>query len=465
MLRRLLPKLRAYLSLRHTTWWESERFFLVLMIYGIFLGLLFTFYIPPFQKADELTHFFRTMSITQGRLICPQQNGLFHNPLPRSLEQYPYSTSIISDVDYSTRKDLNGKVDLAFQQRYACALPFVPYVPSGMLLTPLVWLQASPVFIFYAGRIINLFFGLVILAVAFKIVPTKLRLLPASVFLLPMTWHQLSSFSKDSLHISFGILTLCWLLAFLQVGKKITRWEMVAFISSLFMTIIARPQYLPLVLLVFMIPRQKIARLRTTMLKQFAKVVLAMVMAGLVGLSLKLDLYSVDASKIGATPNYEISNSDLQILYLVNHPDKFLTVPYYTFVHHGQFFFQSLVASFGSLDIFVDWFVYAIFIIILSQIIFKIQTHLQPLSHLQLGMLSSCIVGCVFAILLAMYLYSTKVGNFLVDGLQGRYFIVLVPLVLWWMAELRRRAPRAFDGFWLVMVVISVLKVTLSWYR
>jgi uncharacterized membrane protein len=450
-----LSKIRKYVFTPEVFWWESHRFSLVLASYALGLGLFFTFLIPPFFKADELAHFFRTISITQGRLICPKPGGIFSNPLPSAVEKYPYRTPLVLD---------ERAADFRHNQRVACTLPFLPYLPAGILLTPLVWLQADPEVLFYGGRLINLLLGLGVMVYALKITPSKLRLLPASIFLLPMTWHQMSSLSKDSLQIAFGTLTLSLILRFLNKPKSISRSEIILLIASLGLSIIARPQYLPLVLLVFMIPRQHLKRTPNKGFPLVGKLLLTALLTTMIALSLKFDLYSVDASKYGRTPDYAISNADAQVQYLSTHPQALVTVPYYTLVHHGQFIFQTMIGSFGSIDIFLDWFVYALFIILFAQICAKIQALIPPLNGWQLSILTLATWGSLLGVLLAMYLYATRVGNFLVDGLQGRYFIVLLPFTLWWLAELRRRWRRVFDGILLLVVVLSVLKVTVGWY-
>ncbi len=459
-------------------WWETAAFTKVLAIYAFILGILFTFWIPPFTKPDETSHFFRTISITQGEFICSTKDGVLLLDIPDYLTKYP--VTVAKNIDSTNRpliRPTTTAKTVLQQQRVACTLPFLSYISTGIVLAPFVWLHASPEFIFYFGRLLNFFTAFALLFYAFSLTPKKLRLIPASVFLLPMTWHQASSFNKEHLHIGFGLLAICLLLSFLSKKSVITYKQIGLFILSLFMTIIARPQYAPLILLAYMIPREKIHRdfsffERFTFWKSKKSIavpsvgrllVIAAVIAA-IGLSLRLNFYSVSAEKLGEKPQYELADADKQLEYLISHPDAWVTLPYYTFLHRGDFLFDSMVGSLGSYDIFFDWYVYTILIIFFGLTVYWSRLFVPEMKYWQLGILTFTILSCSIGILLAMYLYATTVANYLITGLQGRYFIVLLPLVLWWVAELRARLNRWFDILLLLLVLLSIIKMTVMYY-
>lgn len=455
---------QLFIRSHQSQWWERQEFFLFLMAYASFLGIFFTFFIPPFHKADEITHFFRTISVAQGRLFCTQHAGMFENDLPESIVAFPPETSIVDHPTYLQQRDSTGKINFAHQQRVACTLPFVPYMPTALILMPLVAFNTDPEIIFYLGRLANLLLGLLIVWWALKTIPSKLRLLPATAILLPMTWHQMSSFSKDSLHIAFGLLGISLLLSFLETKKKIPWQKIYLFCASLFLSIIARPQYFPLIFLVFMIPQQLIHRLKNSGEQLVFKLGFVTIIFFSVLLSLKMDLYSVNATKLGVTEKISVIDADAQTTYLLLHPQALVTLPYYTLIHHGQFFLITLIGAFGSLDVLLDWFIYILFFAFFTHIITKTQPFLPSLSKEQFLALTLSMAGSIMGVLMAMYLYATPVGNFLVNGVQGRYFMVVLPLVLWWLAEVRRRVGKSFEMFFLFLILASVIKVTLGWY-
>jgi len=58
------------------------------------------------------------------------------------------------------------------------------------------------------------------------------------------------------------------------------------------------------------------------------------------------------------------------------------------------------------------------------------------LSHLQLLVLIGAIAGTGVGLFMAAYLFWTPVGNDIVQGLQGRYFLVLLPLFIFGVSQL-----------------------------
>lgn len=446
----------------HIPWW--------LLIYCLASSLLFTFLVPPFQKPDEVTHFYRTLSIGQGNLICPEINGVLENPLPHRLASYPSQTNIVSHPKYinrffsqavpQTEAGAINQSNFLPEQRLACTLPFIPYLPIGLVLAPLEWLQASPEWLFYIGRLGNAAIGFSILMLAYLLTPRKARILTVSVLLLPMTWHQVSSFGKDGLHIAFGLLSFSLVLRAFMSQSSNTIYEVFGLIFSLFITIIARPQYAPLMLVAGLITsnrRQKISFHGNSSI--IIKGLGVLLITGAILISLAHNFYSVDAQKIGLTPNYEIANANTQVAFLLSYPFALVSVPYYTFIHHGRFLIEGLIGSFGSFDIMLDWIIYELVIAVIAIFTWIASKQIPRLKWWQFGILTLVILGNIYGILLAMYLYATPVGNFIVNGVQGRYFIVLLPFGLWWLADLKQRLDKKILWLFLGLIVFSVCKV------
>src|SRR5206468_4084293 len=62
----------------------------LLLGFSLVMGLLMVFIVPPFQKPDEATHFYKAVSIASGTLVCHKTSaGVFANPIPQYLAEFP----------------------------------------------------------------------------------------------------------------------------------------------------------------------------------------------------------------------------------------------------------------------------------------------------------------------------------------------------------------------------------------
>ncbi|HLF78278.1 MAG TPA: DUF2142 domain-containing protein, partial [Dehalococcoidia bacterium] len=101
------------------------------------------------------------------------------------------------------------------------------------------------------------------------------------------------------------------------------------------------------------------------------------------------------------------------------------------------------VAGFGWQDYGLDYFTYYIFLFAAFGVL--IRTVLQPplkLNMLQLLALAGSVVGTTLALFLAAYLFWNPVGSGVVDGLQGRYFVVLLPVFIIAVAQVTAAVGR-----------------------
>lgn len=460
-----IPSIFKKIPTRKQSVWQSNTFLKILIVYGAIMGLILTFIVAPLEKPDEIAHFFRTVSIAQGRITCPIKNGVFDNPLPLKITEFAKNLQYSSTANYYN--SFNSKTietEVLTETRVACTLPILSYIPSAIIISPFLWLETSANSIFFIGRFASLFLGFVVITWALIITPKKYRLITASAYILPMTWHQLGSFSKDSIHISAGVLAIALLLKLVENPNTNRTRNAVLMLISLFVVIVTRPQYLPLFLLIFIIPHKKHSIWRKEKYSIIKKVLSLTLIIFTLGLLLTTGTYTAPAEKLGLEPNYAVADADTQKQFLITHPASWFTVPYFTLIHHGEFLFKGMVGILGGLDMFFDWYIYFFFGIIIASFVYLSTPFAFKLKNKQLIFLFLSVFGTLTSILLAMYLYATPVGTFLVDGLQGRYFIVLLPPFVWLLAEIRHRHRYLFDVFVIVLITLSILKTTIGWY-
>ncbi|GEM_PF-864402 len=194
-------------------WYQSARdrlrvpewFFLI--TFAIF-GLIFLVLIPPFQVADESSHFFRAYQMTQGKLVSKKTPSGVGGELPKGVYDFAVSAnqfglSFHPDRRFFPRsqfpelwkfesKGPKEPVRFVNTALYAPTNYVVPAIGIGLtkLITSKVIVQ------FYVGRLINCAFFGVCLFFAIRMIPRGKWIL-AALALLPMSIYEAASLSAD----------------------------------------------------------------------------------------------------------------------------------------------------------------------------------------------------------------------------------------------------------------------------
>ncbi len=225
----------------------SQRFLRFLWAYIVILGLVFVFIIPPFQKTDEISHYYKTVAVATGNLFCQKST---QNLIPRSLYEFPDKMMTKFVNESPQHRFPKGVIALILRENFdaklvpetaSCTLPFIFYLPSAIFLTLPILLKLNPLIIFYLGRLSFYLVSLALFYASLKIIPQKFRLLLLSYLSFPMVIIQMSSYNKEIFHIGFGSLALA---LFLSLKDRFTKINLVLFIASLILLILPRLGFL-----------------------------------------------------------------------------------------------------------------------------------------------------------------------------------------------------------------------------
>jgi uncharacterized membrane protein len=442
-----------------------------LFVFGCALAVFFTVFVPPFQKPDEATHFNKAVSLARGNIVCKKAGGdVFENYIPSYLADLPntlFAKHIYSSknivfppslyVQTLTKTDWDKTL---VNEPSSCSLPALLYLPTALVIAIPVWLSGNPLIIFYLGRFANVGLALIVCWQAVKKTPRRLRLIPLFMMTLPIFAHQISSYSKDALHLSFGLLVFSYLLHFHEEHKKITPAEIVSFFGSLLIVVFARPQYVPLALTAFLIPRQKTKVLPLTIRQLTVGFLIGVLL--LIGVALSLEIFSAKAVSLGNGAPKSFIYPDLQLSYLLESPGRYLQVLNTTFEQKFIFFSHGAVGLLGYFEYGVEWWLYPLYAGLGWYVLFHLSSEWRPLALKHWLVLSLALIGCLTGLTLAMYLYGTPVAQSSIDGLQGRYFLLFIPFGYWWVSTAwnRWRNSLLLGGFILAGMSVGWLVIS-----
>jgi uncharacterized membrane protein len=456
----------------------SQRWLLLL---GVFLVFFFLAAVPPFQKADEDQHFFRTISVARGTFVCPVVDGKLEPSIPQSYAQLP-EQAYLSLLAFNNQAKFSWRGFLTNTTHYSekfktdtsrsCVLPFLPYVPTAAVLALPVFLNTNAVFVFYLGRLVQSVVGILLWLWAIHSIPKKYRFIPIFMLLIPMVAHQLSSYSKDMLHLSLGMMAFAYWVKLLETKLKsnksiaLFKKEFLYLLLSLIGIILTRPQYLPLLFVALAIVPFSSKN------KQLVRWLLAMFVTSF-GATLVLlwssirffHLYSVDGSLLRSSISaMQGIDPAFQIKYLVQYPLKMFVVAYQTLHDNGWFYFTSMVGNLGWLD-------NQIYFILIGGVAggfvaltYKVAQLKKKFAFWQLFLLTTALTITIGSIFFSFYLYGSSVASPTVQGVQGRYVLVVMPFVILLVSQLYRIKKQFFIGIFSLLLVGGVGLSTFSRY-
>ena len=385
--------------------------------------------------ADEDAHFLRAYQVSEGGLVSYKSpdgtscGGLLPQSLADAIANMPVGVIFHPEVKYDTsyifaslRKPLNlGRRSFLDFKNTALYSP-VPYLPQALGIAVGRAFGLPAVALMYCGRIANLFICMNLLTLAIRIFPVQRWALSLSV-LVPMSLFQLASLSADgpTIALAFIYIAMVWRLALIK-DQLPTRPYIITLTIIGVALALTKTAYLPVVGLILVVPSHKYP---TGLLRKIK------VSAAILGASVAtVGIWTIVAKSL-YIPKLSDVNPDLQMAFVREHPGDFLnalgnTVRVYGIAHFSQMFGKFL----GWLDAKIPY-VY-LRPIILGILVLAISE--SPVDALPQwwARVWSWLLWIATGVLtgLLLFLSWTKIGANLIEGIQGRYFLPILPLFL-----------------------------------
>jgi len=150
-----------------------------------------------------------------------------------------------------------------------------------------------------------------------------------------------------------------------------------------------------------------------------------------------------------------------QAAYITAHPVAYAETIARSFWHYGDFYYQSLVGVLGWLNLYLPIVAY-----ILPVAALLLSVLAQPVNAPRLPLYSVAwnvflLASSIFLIMTALYLQLNQVGNWIILGIQGRYFLPLLPLFIATACSVVRLRPSRKASLVAFLVVTAIIAVQL----
>lgn len=414
--------------------------------YSLAIGLFLVLATPPFQTPDSVNHFFRAIQISEGRVLGERAGNTSGGAIDESAVGF---TDIFQPM--AARRDV--KVNAQMQARSdgrqwggaqrvvefpgTAIYPAYAYLPQAITIALARAAHVSVPSTYRLTCIVDLLVSIALTVAALRL-GRRTSLWIFAVGLLPSTLMLYSSVSQEVLLLPACFLLIAALDRACDDGKPIGYGPLLCAAMAAVACITARPPYLGLLLL-GLCP----ALLLAAGSGAYSSVRRVGLLLAAVGVSISV----VMACSLSAWAPVPPPRSESgQIAFLLHHPLEIPRIAWATLHQNARFYFESMIGVLGWLDTHMhrDYYRAAGIMAAALAVVTLLERGgaARVFQRVDRLIVAFALLACLSMIFAALYVSWTPVGQRIVEGVQGRYFLPLLPLLA---LLLPQRSPSAGD--------------------
>jgi uncharacterized membrane protein len=443
---------------------RPEKFFVVA---GFVLATLLLVITPPFQAPDEINHFYRAWQVADGQLTGVKSDDRLGGTIPASVEKtaLPF---------LHLRHNMNRKTDR--QEIYAAShIPLhsdslvfrdfpntalytpVSYAPQAVTIFVLRSFHCPPLYMLYATRVVTLLVWLIVIYYAIVLLPA-FRWLFALLALLPMSLFANMAMSADMVTNATAFFTIAYILHCAYAPGVFTRKHLIVMLVLAFLLASAKIVYLPLLALLFLVPREKFSSRKSRLLHISSIALFALLVAacwsGVIG-----KLYTPYAAYnprfrdgLDLMPGANVSG---QIDHILTHDTFILRAILRSLKESAEMYVPGYVGTFGWLDTDLPhWLIVTAYCMLLFTALSGDRDGIRWTGKQRAFLLALAFL-LVSVVITSQLLSWEAVGSGRVMILQGRYFIPVFPVLFLFIASFAWRSLTLTPLLVMLFVLIS----------
>lgn len=397
------------------------------LVFGITLVIVN----PPFQVPDEPSHYYRIYQLSEGTVKAEKRSEFeLGGELPAAVTMMPvrFDNHLLESASVMTLAGMKQMLALSVDPEVRLFMPFgnttvyspVSYFPqvAGMLLGK--YFEVSALSLLYLGRILNLLVWVLLVAAAIHITPVA-KWLMLALALLPMGLYEAASLSADAVTNGLSYLLIALTLRYRFIERSLFLREKSLYFLLTVTLMLSKFAYLPLVLLVGLIPPEKLGGKKSFIVFSASLVVFSLFAV------LGWIWYISDIHVAFSPDNCADPHAQLQCILL--RPLQFVEVLLNTLSENrSDLFFLQFIGILAHLTLKLPDWVYTSSIAVLAYLAFHVEREKMYLNLRDRILLIIMVVTTVLLISTVVYMNFNAPGAHRIVGLQGRYFIPLGPL-------------------------------------
>ena len=394
------------------------------------LGLIYSLVLPQFSVPDEWSHYLTAYS--QSSVLLHKkafdEHGNVNLYEDGSIyfvrEHHPKRSTYV--IEY---QELKGHQIISYKgetkTRTPLTLASFAYIPQtlGMTFARLIHLNSTQVA--FMGRIFALLFYAFLISQGIKLAPTFAKRILLTVSLLPMVMQQVCSYNYDSILFGICFFTIGYLLSLIHREEKINKKDFI--ILALCAAVIASIKfvYLPIFGVGLLIPNQRFKIKRGKLITIFGILCVCAIACAIVTL-FNNRFWTLHPADPGIPSEY----TTYSVSYIFTHIKDELILLARTVQNYTADYISQMIASpLGWVEISMPATQLMGFgcLLILSCLSTDKDKKYSIAQNIWLIIL---FLGVAFIVLIALQISYTPTFLDMVYGVQGRYFLPVLPLLL-----------------------------------
>ena len=419
---------------------KLERFFFICVLT---LGVFYSMILIPTCAPDELQHFANAYCWSNvllgqepvdenGNVYMREEDSIYYNQYTCTPEHY---YMIYGQIFSSEENDVIVSSDQTTTES-----SFLPYIPQILGVTIGRLLHRSYAMTIYLARMLNLLFFVICVCFALRKMPFGKPVLFV-ISVLPMTLHLSSSLSYDSFVMGIAMLFIASCMDAIFVKEKVTWKDMVLLTVLLGLLAPCKIIYSFLAIMLFFIPREKFSSGGARLISAVVVVAVMLICIYLFYFSSVFSFAVNDGSTLvwNGEAGYAVSD-------LIADPLNTLQILFNTLRVNFSYYWEIMIGSqMAELNMNVShMFIYGLSALLFgAALLDEKRDHYFKNSH-RIWMIIICIV-VLFLAMLSMLVAWTPISYNYVTGMQGRYLLPTLPLLLLAMKNNKIKIGRNYE--------------------
>ncbi|SAK89714.1 hypothetical protein AWB82_06292 [Caballeronia glebae] len=427
---------------RLRTW----RLALLYLCYAVPAGCFLLVATPPFQTPDAANHFFRATQVAQGGWLAKNFGGTSGGPIDEGASTFAAIFDPIAhhpEVKLTTSMDERGRsIRWSGENRTAefpntAIYPAYAYAPQALAIDLGRALNASVRATYLAACAAGLLVSVALTAWAIALA-RRTALALFAIATLPCTAMLFSSVSQDTTVVPLCFLLIAFTDRSIDESVPVSPRSLVLMALACVVAVSARPPYAGLLVMMFA-PGLRIEAARYASVRRLVWFCASAAAAAFATLAF---------SRSGWAPVAPPRSIGGQLGYLSHAPLQIFHLAIATLKAYGGFYFASFVGVLGWLDASFRHGYYALAMLMFAALALACalpaDAQREPRAA-DRGAAVAAFAASAAMIFGSLYLTWTPVGNAVVEGVQGRYFLALAPLLALALAAPGARANRGLS--------------------
>lgn len=389
--------------------------------------IMFLILMPVFKNHDEGFHWFRILDIAQGNLLT---EVIENKPVATFTDStFEITTKEPENINYkyiidSIKEGLKDEDEVKYVELSTTSIynP-IQYLPQTLGVVFMKILTGNPMLMAYAARLLNMIMAIGILYLALKKMPFgKIGLIVSMCF--PIAIEGFTSMSPDAMTISVAYLFIAYIFNIVfdkDENRKVNKKDTIILLILSVILALCKIVYLPIVGLMILLTKNNFKTKRIHLITVLGIMIIA-ICANLLWLN-TANMY------LGM---YKDGNSNSQIATIFQAPILYIERVMFTLNYSIDDYIYPLFGSELGWNEFAQMY-YILPVIIGVLFVFvniaddTLKIKMKKYQNIIIALIVLAIVGLIFT---SLYIQWNNNENVIIAGIQGRYFIPIIPLLM-----------------------------------